>query len=340
MAQDVRASQQDLEPPGRLWSESPLMVVPSWAASLVLHGTLLFLVATGLKSCGDGSLAATNTDFREVGIYLKQPDRQAEPAETNAETQQDAQSTQQPAAAFQEPELVDSPPEDALQLPAPEVPLLGPGAAPPTISAPRLDDVIKPSRIAQSAPRTGLGPGEVTFFGVRDTGSRFVYVLDSSGSMSGHDAIQFAKAELIASLAALVESQQFQIIFYNQTPHVLALKGQELEGMYRATDMNRTLTREFIAGIQADLGTDHMPAIRKALALEPDVIFLLTDADVPKLRPDDLEEIRRANNNASRIHCVEFGRGPRLKVENFLKRLARQNGGTYCYRDVTRFRQP
>ena len=90
-------------------------------------------------------------------------------------------------------------------------------------------------------------------------------------------------------------------------------------------------------GVQPDGGTDHMPALKKALRYQPDHLFFLTDADQPILSARELNEIKTLNAGRTKIHCVEFGKGSELSGDNFLKKLARDNGGTYRYRDVTRF---
>lgn len=182
----------------------------------------------------------------------------------------------------------------------------------------------------------GDGSGETSFFDIEAKGIRFVYVLDRSGSMFDHGAIRVAKEELVASLAALEQTQQFQVLFYNQA--LLELTGNgERPQMQWATDINRTLARQFISTVQPDGGTDHMPALKKALRYQPEHLFFLTDADQPILSARELHEIKTANNGRTKIHCVEFGKGPELAGENFLKKLARENDGTYRYRDVTRF---
>ncbi|MBR9801380.1 hypothetical protein GYB59_06645, partial [bacterium] len=82
-------------------------------------------------------------------------------------------------------------------------------------------------------------------------------------------------------------------------------------------------------------GTSHFPALLKALSYSPEVILFLTVAAEPELSARQLAEIERKNNGRAAIHCIEFGLGPSINVDNFLNRLARQNGGTYRYRDMT-----
>jgi Ca-activated chloride channel family protein len=142
----------------------------------------------------------------------------------------------------------------------------------------------------------------------------------------------------MASIESLDEAQQFQIIFYNELPLAMTLKSERKADMYRGTEINRTLARQFIIGLEVAGGTDHMPALRAALKLEPDVVFFLTDAGPPLLRAGDLDEVQRANHGKAKIHAIEFGLGQELKLDGSLKSLARQNGGTYRYRDVASFK--
>ena len=199
--------------------------------------------------------------------------------------------------------------------------------------------------VGGGAPGGGFGAG---FFGVSDAGMTVVFVVDASGSMTSHNAMQIAKSELMASLQSLDEKQQFLIIFYDDTPHIVWLKQearlkQDSKPMLTyATELNKTLARQQIAGIQPGAGTSHFPALELALKLHPDVIFFLTDAAEPAMSPSDLEKVKRLNGGRAHIHSIEFGVGPELVeyTSNFLRRLPQQNGGTYRYHDVTKFKAP
>src|SRR5690606_5646164 len=62
-------------------------------------------------------------------------------------------------------------------------------------------------------PALGAGPGDVHFLGAVDRGKTIVYIIDCSGSMGEYDALEFAKAELMASLQGLNPAQKFHVIF-------------------------------------------------------------------------------------------------------------------------------
>jgi hypothetical protein len=72
-----------------------------------------------------------------------------------------------------------------------------------------------------------------------------------------------------------------------------------------------------------------------AIRLQPDVIFFLTDADEPRLSPRQLADIHRRAAGIV-INAIEFGFGPETTADNFIKRLARKNGGQYSYVDISR----
>ena len=87
-----------------------------------------------------------------------------------------------------------------------------------------------------------------------------------------------------------------------------------------------------------------MRALKAALELKPDVIFLLTDADQDRLSAGDLEYDSGGINKGGKTHiyCFQFGDGPNLSspAENFLRKLAGENRGTYSYMDIKKLESP
>jgi hypothetical protein len=180
----------------------------------------------------------------------------------------------------------------------------------------------------------GMGSGwsSTEFMKVQASGTKFVYVLDRSGSMSHGDRLGAVKRELLASLGGLSPDAQFQIIFYNLRPDAV-LQPKALK-LHFATEHYKLLAAREIDKIVADGGTEHLPALKSALSLHPDVIFFLTDAD--DLRPHDVKEVTDLNKGRANIHTIEFAVGPEVDRENMLRNLAAANGGTYRYIDVTK----
>ena len=175
----------------------------------------------------------------------------------------------------------------------------------------------------------------IEFFGILTRAKRVVYAIDASESMRQHNAMEAARQELWSSLQDLALTSQFQIVFFNLTNHTMNRPG-ERPRLLAATSSNLRMAKQFLTGIQPDSGTDRFAALTHAFSLEPDVIYLLTDADAPELSAKDLWDIRRANKRSTVIHVVEFGIGGDLSRDTFLKQLARQNGGAHCYHDLTK----
>ena len=177
---------------------------------------------------------------------------------------------------------------------------------------------------------------EVSLFGIAAKGTKFVYVLDRSGSMggSGGKALEAAKKELLASIEKLDRVQQFQIVVYNERPRIFNPAGQPGKLAF-GTRENKDEVRKFMASLKADGATSHEDAIKLAIRLHPDVIFLLTDADRPKLSPRQLDSIDRLGPGIT-IHTIEFGTGPQPEAENFLVKLAQQSAGKHVYVDVSK----
>lgn len=317
---------------------SPLLVVPSWAASLAIHSIILFILISSLNRCDSGLSGGEEGELRSVGIYVKQSPE----AEKNNESAQESLETTQdnPSPQEQIQDVLDHPPIDPL-LPELDSKLLGAGpskspAIPNTASSDIATDVLTSPSTPLAPPV--MGTGKVNFFDAVDSGKRFVFVLDCSGSMAAPQGapIRKARKELIASLAGLNHHQQFQIVFYNTTTRAMKHRGKSADLLY-ATDINRTLARQFIQSVEPDGGTLHVPALERALSFNPDVIFFLTDAKHPQLSSADLNEIRKLNGGKAKIHSIEFGEGFRVTEGNSLEKLSRQNRGSYRYYNVRKF---
>jgi len=308
--------------------------LPSWLISLALHLALMLVLGIALGAAKRQGAAPVRT--AEVGIALKPSDGSTDyyHGPDQGTTDQAAATSQAAGTAGLESILSDQPPIDPT------------AALPATHTAPGLG-ALEGGRVGSASGATaGQGSGSrgiggkarTQVFGIPGEGYKFVYVFDRSGSMggSGRSALSAAKAELLASLASLEQTHQFQIIFYNDRPARFNPTGDPNRLVF-ANERNKTLAQRFVNSITAEGGTRHEEALIAAIKLRPDVIFFLTDADEPKLWPDQLARINRLAAGIT-IHAIEFGYGPQSDADNFLVRLARQNGGQHAYVDVSRLR--
>jgi len=301
---------------------------PSWLASLVLHMLLLIILGLTLRMAPRQGASAERT--AEVGIALKRQDGDREHFESQDNSGEGTNVTAASAAGAGLEQLLNDTAEvdPTSVLPSIEG-VIGAG---PEGGVPNAGE-------ATAGPRGRTGPGsggQTSLFGIPGEGFKFVYVFDRSGSMggTGRNALSAAKTELVASLQSLDTNHQFQIIFYNEYPAIFNPSGQPGKLAF-GTERNKTLARKFIGSITADGATRHEDALLLAIKLQPDVIFFLTDADQPKLSPRQLDKIRRRATGIT-INTVEFGFGPQSDANNFLVRLARQNGGQHVYVDISK----
>jgi hypothetical protein len=178
----------------------------------------------------------------------------------------------------------------------------------------------------------GIGPG-TEFFGAREHARSFTYVIDCSGSMATRNSLEIAKRELLTSLNQLPPDAQFGVIFYNlRAFNPIDPHGQP--ALMAATVANKELVRRKLIPVIPDGGTEHMLALRAALSLHTEVIYFLTDADL--MTNSDVTEVL-SQSGATRIQCIEFGRGTDIGGSGPLRRLASATGGTYRYIDVIKF---
>lgn len=204
-----------------------------------------------------------------------------------------------------------------------------------------LDAVIRVA--APSEPQIAVGPsasqGEQTpagaasvrrtdgarFFDVEAPGRTFVYVIDRSSSMGPSGGLRAAREQLLNSLQQLPSSARFQVIVYNRVAEPLL---PDHPSLLETTPENLQRVAERLSGLLAEGGTDHLPALRRALALRPDVIFFLTDAD--DLTNDLLRAVARLNpGRHTIIHAIELNCLNRERADMPMHVLARENGGMY-----------
>jgi hypothetical protein len=166
-------------------------------------------------------------------------------------------------------------------------------------------------------------PGQ-GFFQISPQGQRIVYVIDRSSSMGEHGALEAACRELLASLEHLPATAQFQVVLYNRTASPLLLDGRA--DLVAAGPESVRQVEDALATLRPAGSTNHVEAIKTALTLLPDVLFLVTDAG--DLTRQQVRYVTVRNQGRAVIHAIELsdrseqGDGP-------LALLARSNGGTY-----------
>ena len=307
--------------------------------SLVLHAVIIVLVLLSFTSTTFHG--AASDEVRSGGIVLVEqigdkPEyfQDATTNDQNIEMQQ-AAITEQPLLKNSTAKSENSQGAD-VDLPGglPNLKLPGlAGSGDGKVELPSLDDLT-----GNRTQKDGeFGAVQTGVFGTKGTGSRFVYVFDRSGSMSGYGGrpMEAAKQQLLLSVRDLQENHQFQVIFYNERPVALNPLSPAPPKLLYGTPENREYAMKFVQQIKADGRTNHVAALDLALNMNPDIIFFLTDADEPQLTTSELNRISRKNASIrASINTIQFGVGRRTNQQNFLRQLASENGGQYAYVDL------
>lgn len=166
-----------------------------------------------------------------------------------------------------------------------------------------------------------------SFFGAYAEGRRFIYVLDSSRSMTG-DRWQYACAQLLDSLGGLNPDQEFYVICFDAQTTFLFNRTPKLARYYEANNTTVSKVRNWLRS--RTLGSATMPAValQYAIDFDPDAIFLLSDGE---LQDNSRGMLRRINSNVSSdrqipIHTVHLFSAVGKQT---LEQIAKENGGTF-----------
>lgn len=177
--------------------------------------------------------------------------------------------------------------------------------------------------VSETLEDRGYGRG-ASFFGSRAYGDRFVYVMDSSSSMTG-PRWSAACAQLISSIEQLEANQEFFVICFDyQTTLLFNVPPHRIKYVVKADKSSRAV-RTWLASRTLGNSTKPAEALQVALSLNPDAIFLLSDGEIQ----DNSVLMLRMLNAAGRkipIHTISL-----FSREGWwaLQQIAADNGGTF-----------
>jgi len=193
------------------------------------------------------------------------------------------------------------------------------GAA-PSVAAPSGGTRSGTAEARQGGFGSGQGPA---FFAVGFRARSVVFLVDRSLSMGPGGALRRAREELAACLRGL-KDVQFQVLFYNGGTESIGRRRRLLA----ATPDNLEAAIRQAENVVAEGSTDHERALREGLALQPDVIFLVTDG--AELTPQQVQEIQRINRRKTVVNVIDLG--PPRRDETPLRQLVALSGGVHVWR--------
>jgi len=153
-----------------------------------------------------------------------------------------------------------------------------------------------------------------------------VFVIDNSGSMGG-ESMRQAKASLAYGLAHLKPGDRFNVVRFDDSLTVL------FPSVVAAEAANVAKAQRFVAGLEANGGTEMIPAMAAALKDDPaagagrlrQVVFL-TDGEIGD--EQGLFDTLTAQRGRSRVFMVGIGSAPNTYLMNRAAELGR---GTFTH---------
>ena len=240
---------------------------------------------------------------------------------------------------------LDSTSMDTAELTLPDTSQIQIQADTDAISVDRVDlgmeSLAQSSSFSQQMTQGGAPGNKITqgaeFFGSKAVGNRFVYIIDASPSMRRDQAFEAAKGEILRSLQSMQPKQRFALLFFGGQVETLELEpGQKIDQPVSATPENIEKSVQWLRKITIqNEGKPPIEAVKSALELQPDGIFLLFDG-ATKL-DNWTQAVRKLNTSEGLlsdggiqvpIHVIHFFRD---EFQRSMQLLAHENGGTYRF---------
>ncbi|MEO1496887.1 MAG: VWA domain-containing protein [Planctomycetota bacterium] len=173
-------------------------------------------------------------------------------------------------------------------------------------------------------PATGHSPGGVRFFGAEDVASRVAFVVDNSGSMQ-RGRMETTLMELDRAVHRLKPEQSFYVVLFSDQAYPMFYP-QAADEMLPATRQNKTRLSKWLTTVEMCLGGRLLDAVELAAAMEPEVVYLLTDGDIRSQRV--VGRLADAESWEFSIHTLGMGvRTPQDASK--LQAIAAANSGVF-----------
>lgn len=170
-------------------------------------------------------------------------------------------------------------------------------------------------------------PGSGTsasFFGVPAKGKKFCFVVDNSGSMKGAK-FENALYELATAIDKLTPTQSFYIIFFSDKPYPLFYPSPA-SGFVQAIPKNKQLLAQWLSTVELHKQTKGSEAMKLALDLGPDVIYLLGDG---AFTDSTVKDVLAREAIRTKIHTIGFNMKPGSRPAKDFEAIAQKFYGSY-----------
>ena len=170
-----------------------------------------------------------------------------------------------------------------------------------------------------------------SFFGAQADGNRFVFVIDSSGSMRGPRWESLCK-ELIRAIQSLSPDQDFFVISFDSMAHPMFGAAPPKGKFLKAVEKNVDRIQNWLRSIKHGSQTFPSSAVGIAMKLEPDAVFLLSDGEINDSTVEDLRMWNRKKDDDGEVKVMVPIHTVLLHSQigfATLETIAKENGGTF-----------
>ena len=177
----------------------------------------------------------------------------------------------------------------------------------------------------EGAPGPQAAP---SYYGISIYARRLLFVIDTSGSMTGQ-RIQTAKRELISAIKALPNDAELGILVFNTQVTVWR------PALIPATAAAKQEAVYFVNNLAASGRTAAYDALDRAFHFDPEAIYFLSDGEPTCgkiVSPEGILAAVHTGNRNRRISIYSIGIAPGApgsRLELFMKTLAEQNFGQF-----------
>ncbi|NJK91663.1 MAG: VWA domain-containing protein [Blastochloris sp.] len=171
------------------------------------------------------------------------------------------------------------------------------------------------------------------FFGLPSRAGSTVFLIDISGSMLQRQGpatrLDLAYDELKQTLATLPEQSLFNVLLFAERVDQLFPQPQPASraNLIRAF---RYLDEDINCGGSTDL----QQGLRRAMAMKPELLLVLSDgiptSSSPRSLLSEARYLREKNRPSLRLHTIGFFLAEHSEEERFLQKLAQDNNGIYA----------
>jgi len=294
--------------------------LPAWAISLLVHLALLLVL---------GLITLVTPSIADFAIIVVTEDGE-EPLEQVAEIDLsvDLEEMEDLSPSFEAPSISESEiSELTLDDIAAEVSDIGPPAIDQD-SVSQINAIFSEDGAPMESVSDKAGKMTASFFGSKSKGKRFVFVVDNSNSM-GRGRFYTAADELVKTVEKMEKDQYFYVIFFSDTAYPLFWPTPVRE-MIPATPKNKERLHRWLYTVQLCLQTRGSGAMKLALSLQPDAVYILGDG---VFTDNTTNQLTLPHDRPTPIFTL--GMQVDEKGKGQLTRIAKANHGTYRLVTVT-----